>query len=61
MSNLFKEDCEEKDNVREDIFRKSEIMKYGFYDDNHHYIVILNKEKLKEIFNADDILWEERQ
>lgn len=39
------------------IFNK--IMSYGFMDDNKNYTVVLNEEKLKEIFNADVILLKE--
>lgn len=35
------------------------IMDYGFYDESHRYIVKLNKDKLQELFNADDIIFKE--
>lgn len=37
-----------------------ELMSYGFYDESGKYNVVLNKEKLKKLLNADIILLEER-
>ncbi len=42
-----------------DMIKKSDIMDYGYYDETNKYIIKLNKEILKEIFNADDIIFEE--
>lgn len=37
----------------------NEIFDYSFYDDNGHYIVKLNAAKLKTLFQADDVIFEE--
>lgn len=36
-----------------------EIMDYSFYDDAHNLVVKLNEEKLKELYEADEIIFEE--
>ena len=38
---------------------KKDLFNYTFYDDSHRLCVVLNTDKLKEIFNADIILLEE--
>lgn len=38
---------------------KKDIMKYGFYNESKQFIVVLNEDKLKEIFKADIILLKE--
>lgn len=38
---------------------KDYILNYGFYNENYQYVVVLDKEKLKKIFDADIILLEE--
>lgn len=38
---------------------KDYILNYGFYNENHQYVVVLDKEKLKKMFDADIILLEE--
>ena len=35
------------------MINKEDILDYGFYDENHKYIVKLNEDKLKEIFGKD--------
>lgn len=39
---------------------KCDILEYSYYDENHNYIVKLNKNKLKELFKADEIILEEK-
>ena len=41
------------------MINKEDILDYGFYDETHKYIVKLNEDKLKEIFEADKIILEE--
>lgn len=38
---------------------KNKLLKYSYYDDNGDLIAVVKKDVLKEIFNADIILWEE--
>lgn len=45
--------------MNEQTIIRSDIIKYGYYDESQKYIVVLNKDKLKEIFNADIIKFEE--
>ena len=40
---------------------KDEILQYGFYDEQQKYNIVLNVEKLKEIFSADNILLDEKE
>lgn len=39
---------------------KYDILEYGYYDENHNYIAKLNTDKLKELFEADEIILEEQ-
>lgn len=32
-----------------------DILEYGYYDDNKHYVIVLDTDKLKQLFNADEI------
>lgn len=34
-------------------------IKYSFYDEYHNYIVILDKEKIKEQLKADEVAFKE--
>lgn len=43
-----------------DFISKDDLMDYGFCDDSGKYIVKINKDKLKEIYKADDIIFEEQ-
>ena len=43
----------------ENIIKKEDIIDYGYYEDPNHYVIVLNREKLKEIFKADKIIFEE--
>lgn len=38
-------ELEEKDILKQ-------ILKYGYYDETKKYVVVLDKDKLKELFNA---------
>lgn len=38
-----------------------DIFDYSFYDDNKKYVVKLNESKLKELFEADEIIFEETE
>lgn len=38
---------------------KDKIFQYGFCDEQGNYVVVLNEEKLKEIFKADIVLLRE--
>lgn len=40
---------------------KLDLFNYTFYDDNQRLCVVLNKEYLKELFNADIIMLEETE
>ena len=39
--------------------KKSDIMKYGFYDSNGKYTIILNEQKIKELFEAEQVYFVE--
>ena len=39
---------------------KCDILEYAYYDENHNYIVKLNRNKLRELFKADEIILEEK-
>lgn len=45
--------------MEEEKINKSELFKYSFYEENGKYIVVLNKDNIKKMFNADDVIWEE--
>lgn len=38
---------------------KKDLMDYGFCDESGNYIVKINKDKLKELYGADDIIFQE--
>lgn len=38
---------------------KDDILEYGYCDEQDNYIAVLNKEKLKEIFNANIIRFDD--
>lgn len=38
---------------------KHDIINYTYYNDQNKYIVILDKEKIKKLFNADIVAFEE--
>lgn len=40
---------------------KNKIFNYTFYDDSHKKCVVLNTEFLKQLFEADVILLEEKE
>ena len=42
-----------------DMIRKDDILSYGYYDDSRKYVVVINRQKLKEIFGADRVIFEE--
>ena len=46
--------------VKEDVsMDKHDIINYTYYNDQNKYIVILDKEKIKKLFNADIVAFEE--
>lgn len=45
--------------VKDNNIEKFEIMDYGFYEDSKQYVVVLNREKLKKLFGADKVIFEE--
>jgi len=38
---------------------KDEILSYGYYDESGKYVAVINRQKLKEIFKADRVIFEE--
>ena len=44
----------------ENTIKKDEILSYGYYDDDKNYVVVINRQKLKEIFGADRVIFEEQ-
>jgi len=46
-----------------EIFNKTvqvkDIVKYTYYDDSHNLVAILDEDKLKEIFDADIVAFNE--
>lgn len=42
-----------------DTINKNDIFNYSFYDDEHKLVTVLNEDKLKQIFNADRIIFNE--
>lgn len=40
---------------------KSNLFNYTFYDDSHNLCVVLNTEYIKQLFEADIVLLEERE
>lgn len=38
---------------------KDDILSYGYYDESGKYVAVINRQKLKEIFNADRVIFEE--
>ena len=46
--------CKNKDEIK-----LEDILNYSFYDEEHKLTVVLNREKLKQLFNADRIIFEE--
>ena len=43
-----------------DTIKKDDILSYGYYDDDKKYVVVINRQKLKEIFGADRVIFEEQ-
>lgn len=43
----------------ENTIKKDEILSYGYYDDNKDYVAVIDRQKLKEIFKADRVIFEE--
>lgn len=43
----------------ENMIKKDEILCYGYYDDNKEYVAVIDRQKLKEIFKADRVIFEE--
>lgn len=41
------------------VIKKSELLDYSFYDDNHRLITVVNEDLLKKIFKSDVILLHE--
>lgn len=42
-----------------DTIKKDDILNYGYYDESNKYVVVINRQKLKEIFGADRVIFEE--
>lgn len=45
--------------MSEEIIKKSDLLEYSFYDDNHNLVTVVNEDLLKKVFNADIILLHE--
>ena len=43
----------------EEIIKKSDLLDYSFFDDNHNLNVVVNEGLLKKLFEADIILLHE--
>ena len=43
----------------DELIKKEDILEYSYYDETMDYVVVLNKEKLKKIFKAQHIIFEE--
>lgn len=41
--------------------RKSDLMEYIYYDESHNLICVLNKSKLKEIMQVNEVILEEKE
>lgn len=46
--------------MEDERINKDDILDYSFYDDQHKLNVVINKEYLKKLFNADIILLDEK-
>lgn len=42
-----------------DVIHKDEILNYGYYEDDKKYVAVINRQKLKELFKADKVIFEE--
>lgn len=41
------------------MIKKEDILSYGYYDEAKNYVVVIDRQKLKEIFDADRVIFEE--
>lgn len=47
--------------VEEEMIKKSDLLEYTFYDENHKLIVVVNEDLLKKMFGADIIMLNENE
>ena len=45
----------------EETIKKSDLLNYSFYDENHKLVTVVNEDLLKKIFKADIILLNETE
>ena len=42
-------------------FKLEDILNYSFYDESHNLVVVVNRNKLKELSNADEVVFQETE
>lgn len=45
--------------MENNLIRKEQIFKYSYYDDSNKLIVVLDEQGIKDIFGADELVWDE--
>jgi len=42
-----------------EMINKEELLQYGYYEDDKTYVAVIDRQKLKDIFKADKVIFEE--